>query len=272
MLARLLPRVFFCSLLCFVPTAPRTMNASMVTSVASARNTLVHECSATQSATGENTATASALCDVAGDRGSAFVSASFFSITSNSLVVVASSVAPTGDFGANVYAFGDASWSQDVVVRGGTGGGLLEFQYVSQYYASGDPFGIICEIHATPFDSFVQPCGSRPPELFPFLFDTPFNWSTSVYVRTVVPNYGSGGVLQSAALSVTYSLADIRVRYMNPDGSVGDVIAGARVELVPEPGMLPVLAVAVVIGRAALTLAGRSPRYSYRREQLVRRA
>ena len=211
--------------------APSLTRGATVTAIAEAQNFQENQCSDSQTATGPfTTVTASADCNIGGDHGSAVVSATFLSLTSNSLSVVASSIAPFGSQHADVFASGTASWSQPLVVRGGTGTGVVLFDYLGQGTQTGDPAGITCTV-STPQSS--SPQNSCQLDVFaPFTFDVPFNWSTTLFVRTMVPNFESS-TLQETSVAWTLSLQSVSVLYTQ-----GGVIPGARVDLVPEPGTL----------------------------------
>jgi hypothetical protein len=80
----------------------------------------------------------------------------------------------------------------------------------------------------------------------------PFDWLTTLSAETVVPNFSSS-TPQAATVDWTVTLQSVTVRY----SPLGDVIPGAHVDLVPEPGTV-YLAIAgifiCVLRRATVSL------------------
>ena len=245
---------------CLVTAGSNTAVAAQLTSFAGASNSS-NSCVTRQDSfvpSWSGPATASAVCDSAGNSGSGFASASFASLFSNSLTVVASAATPSAG-SANVDASGDASWTERLVVHGGTGSGWLEFDFTGQGTQTGDPAGVSCFVDATGFFSGT-PAGQsgcnaasllqQGQILVPFTFDEAFFWGIGLHIETMVPTSNS---LAPQAISVNWTVSLQAVTVRDSDSHFGNVIPGATVELIePEPGtrFATIVGVLVCIGLA----------------------
>lgn len=211
--------------------AAAALRASSVTSSASTYSW--GGCPPGQANSDSNSTSASASCfGPPGPFSTSAVSSYFNSFSSNALTMDLHAFTPLE--GGNIYGIGDASWSEDLIVTGGTGSGWLHILFNNSVSPPGGIGGIAgsCEVY---FNGLAQNNGCSPPSReVPFTFGTPLTLSLAIHAFAFADGVdpSQGGALDTT-LHWQVSLASIGA-YAGLDQSSGQ-IQGAEIQLLPEP-------------------------------------
>ena len=185
--------------------------------------------------TGETSAFATDTCsNISGAFAFSLVTSNFESFVSNGLMLDLHAFTPLA--AGNFYANGTASWTEDILVTGGTGSGWLAFGFANAVSPAGGVSGISGSCTST-FNGTPEGvgCGALIKDAA-FTFGVPLTVSFSIsafaFADGVDPSVG--GALDTHLIwSVSLSSVGAYTGRVGEPGS--SLIAGANIQLIPEP-------------------------------------